>query len=220
MNPSLVEVASVPAENTAEMKISDSDSEKKQADNPNDQLNAPWAGDGSDILQFRLSRLSSCALPLSNLSFVAGLKPFSEDALLSHDLGSIHFENFDSSSSLLRQNSLLLAELKKKNSFSRNSSSNLQFAPPFYIFSRNPSLEGSSFLLPQRLPSDSYRLDYPENIDSFLSIFKPSLAAMRPGDFSPPLSPSAPIPAVIYSLQRRRFPTISAPIRSASIPRK
>lgn len=98
---------------------------------------------------------------------VAGLKPFSEDAPPSHELGSIRFENFDGSPSLLHQNSLLLAELKKKNSFSRNSSSNFQLAQPFFLFSRNPSLDGPSFLLPQRLPSDVYRLDVPEGFDSF-----------------------------------------------------
>lgn len=88
--------------------------------------------------------------------------------MLSHDLSSIHFENFEGPSSLLHQNSLLLAELKKKNSFSRKSSSNLQLAPPFNLFSRNPSMDGSSFLIPQRLPSESsYRLDYPEGLDSF-----------------------------------------------------
>ena len=81
---------------------------------------------------------------------------------------TIHFENYEGPSSLLRQNSLLLAELKKKNSFSRKSSSNLQLAPPFNLFSRNPSMDGSSFLIPQCLPSESsYRLDYPEGLDSF-----------------------------------------------------
>ena len=83
-------------------------------------------------------------------------------------MSSIHFENFDGPSSLLRQNSQLIADLKKKNSLSRKSSSNLQFAPPFFLFSRNPSMDGSSFLIPQRLPSESsYRLDYPEGLDSF-----------------------------------------------------
>lgn len=181
MHYCLVKVTSVPAEDTAEMKISESDSDKKQADTNHEQVNVPWVGDGSDILQYRLSRLSSCILS-KTLSPLAGLKPFSEDALLSHDLSGIHFENFDNSSSLLHQNSLLLAEMKKKNSFSRKSSSNLQLAPPFYLFSRNPSMDGSSFLIPQRLPSESsYRLDYPEGYDSFPILPARNAVEMRLG---------------------------------------
>lgn len=60
MNPYLAKVVSVPAEDTTEMKISESDLEKKQVDVHQYQVNTPWAGDGSDTLQYRLSRLSSC----------------------------------------------------------------------------------------------------------------------------------------------------------------
>lgn len=62
MHSFLVQVASVPAEDTAEMKISESDSERKEADTNHEQANVPWVGDGTDILQYRLSRLSSCII--------------------------------------------------------------------------------------------------------------------------------------------------------------
>lgn len=90
-----------------------------------------------------------------------------EDIPLFHEGSGIQIESFDAPSSLVRQNSVLLAELKQE-SLSRKSSSNLQIPQRLFLFSRNPSLEGNQYFAPQLAPVDSTAANVHDIIEGFI----------------------------------------------------
>ena len=89
-----------------------------------------------------------------------------EDLPLFHDGNGIQIESVDAPSSLVRQNSILLAELKQE-SLSHKSSSNLQIPQRLFLFSRNPSLEDNQYFAPQMGPVDSMAANVHDMIEGF-----------------------------------------------------